>query len=259
MEKLKVLDLFSGIGGFSLGLELTGGFETVAFCEIENHAKKILRKHWKNIPIHEDVKALKIDGGIDVITGGFPCQDLSIAGQRKGIVNGERSSLWGEMLRLTRDLRPRYMLAENVTGLLTGDDGQWFGKLLQDLASIRYDVEWHRISAADIGASHCRERVWIVAYPSEVRRKQSIFKRMPQERRDLGGDAFNNADIQGIISWARGETEEFKGLCGKPVRGREDDRVRDWMDRVARCGNSIMPQIATYIGNAILDAERDLA
>lgn len=256
MNKLKVLDLFSGIGGFSLGLERTGGFETVAFCEIDEHAKKVLNNHWPTIPIYNDVVNLKHDGEIDVITGGFPCQDLSSAGLRKGIIAGERSSLWGEMLRLTSELRPKYMLAENVTALLNGDSGRWFAKLLSDLASIGYDAEWHRISAADIGASHCRERVWIIAYPSEVRRTQSIFKRYPTHRRNMGDDVFHHSDVQGIISWAKGERKEFKGLSGKPCRYREDDGVSDWMDRVARCGNAVIPQIPEMIGYTILEAEK---
>lgn len=258
MEKLKVLDLFSGIGGFSLGLERTGGFETVGFCEIDPHAKLILNKHWPDIPIYEDVSTLQFEGKIDVITGGFPCQDLSSAGKRKGIVDGERSSLWGEMLRLTSSLRPKYMLAENVTALLTGDNGRWFGKLLSDLASIGYDAEWHRISAADIGASHSRERVWIIAYPSEVRRAQSIFKRHPSDRRDLGGDAFHHSDIKGIVSWAKGERKEFKSLRGEPIGFRGNDGVSTWIDRVARCGNSIMPDIIEMVGNAILETEREM-
>lgn len=252
-DKLKVLDLFSGIGGFSHGLENTGHFSTSAFCEIDPHAVKILGKHWPKIPVFDDVKTIQFKEKIDVVTGGFPCQDLSTAGLRKGIIDGERSSLWGEMLRLIGELRPKYAIAENVTGLLTGESGRWFAKLLSDLASIGYDAEWHRISAADIGASHCRERVWIIAYPSEVRRSQSIIKRYPSFRRDMGDVLFHNSDIEGIVSWAKGEREEYKGLRGKPIRHREDDGVSDWMDRVARCGNSIVPQIAEFIGNEIYD------
>jgi len=252
MEKLRVLDLFSGIGGFSLGLERTGGFETVAFCEIDPHAKKILQKHWPDTPIYNDVSSLKYEGKVDVITGGFPCQDLSWAGQKKGIIEGKRSSLWGEMCRLVGLHRPQYVIIENVTALLSGDSGRWFSKLLSDLAGIGYDAEWHRISAADIGASHCRERVWIIAYPTEIGRTQSIFTRYPALRRDMADDLFLASDVQGIKSWASGEREEYKGLYGKPCCYREDDGFSNWMDRVARCGNAVVPQIPELIGHAIL-------
>jgi len=250
--KLRVLDLFSGIGGFSFGLERTGGFETVAFCEIDEHACKVLKKHWPNVPIYHDIKNFDYNGDVDVITGGFPCQDLSAAGQRKGIIDGERSSLWGEMLRLTGKLRPRYMLAENVSALLIGDDGRWFAELLSDLASIGYDAEWHRISAADIGAVHQRERVWIIAYPSEIGRKQSIIKTAPKRTGYMGNHNRPDREVERLISWVKGEAKECWGISGEPMRYRGHDGVSNWMDRVARCGNSIVPQIAQYIGHNIL-------
>lgn len=143
MTKLKLLDLFSGIGGFSLGLENTGGFETVAFCEFDKHARLVLKKHWPDILIHEDVRALdakKYRGSVDVVCGRFPCQDLSVAGKRKGITEGDRSNLYVEMLRIIGECMPRYAIFENVTGLLTGESGRWFAKFLYDLAEIGYDA-----------------------------------------------------------------------------------------------------------------------
>ena len=116
----KILDLLSGIGGFSLGLESTGGFETTAFCELDKKAQLVLNKHWPDVPIYEDIKELtyerlKADGIIpDVICGGFPCQDISVAGKRKGI-KAERSGLWSEMFRLIRDVRPAWTIIENVS------------------------------------------------------------------------------------------------------------------------------------------------
>ncbi|MCP4000455.1 MAG: DNA cytosine methyltransferase, partial [Gammaproteobacteria bacterium] len=120
---LHVLDLFSGIGGFSLGLERTGGFKTVAFCEIEAYPRKVLAKHWPDVPQYTDVRELtgdrlRQDGiTVDVITGGFPCQDISVAGKGAGI-EGERSGLWSEIARLTGEIRPRYVILENVSALL---------------------------------------------------------------------------------------------------------------------------------------------
>lgn len=170
MEKLKVLDLFSGIGGFSLGLERTGGFDTVAFCEIEPFPRKVLAKHWPEVPIYDDVRTLTADrltadgiAGIDVICGGFPCQDISTAGKGAGLA-GERSGLWSEIARLVGELRPSYVIVENVSALL----GRGLGTVLGDLAEVGYDAEWHCIPAAAVGAPHRRDRIWIVAYPKQI-------------------------------------------------------------------------------------------
>ena len=177
--KLRVLDLFSGIGGFSLGLERTGGFETVAFCEIEPFPRKILKKHWPEVPQYEDVRYLTADIlgrdgiAVDVITGGFPCQDLSLAGKQAGMGEGTRSGLWSEIVRLIGELSPRYVIVENVAALLSGPSeqrGGWFGRILGDLAECGYDAEWENIPAAAVGAPHRRERIWIVAYPAQLQR-----------------------------------------------------------------------------------------
>ena len=172
----KLIDLFSGIGGFSLGLESTGYFETVAFCEIEEFPRKVLKKHWADVPIYEDVKdvtekRLRTDGVISegdriVVTGGFPCQDISVAGHQKGI-KGERSGLWGELHRLIGEIRPDYAIIENVPNLLSGDRGRWFSRILTDMAEIGFNVRWYSISASQLGAPHRRNRVWILAYPND--------------------------------------------------------------------------------------------
>lgn len=165
-RKLKVLDLFSGIGGFSLGLERTGGFETVAFCEIEEFPRRVLTKHWPKVPIYDDVRTLtadrlRADGiTVDVICGGFPCQDISLAGKGAGLA-GERSGLWFEYARLVGELRPQYVIVENVSALLR----RGLDQVLGSLAAIRYDAEWHCVPAAHVGAPHIRDRLWIVAYP----------------------------------------------------------------------------------------------
>ena len=174
---LKVLDLFAGAGGFTIAGELAGGYETVAFCEIDKHARKVLAKNWPDVPIFEDVTKLHasdIDGTIDVITGGFPCQDLSSAGRGAGLGEGTRSGLFREMLRLACEVRERqgrlpYIIFENVSRLLSGPSdapGEWFGEFLWSLAEVGYDAEWFCITAASIGAPHERERVCVVAHPN---------------------------------------------------------------------------------------------
>lgn len=159
---MNVLDLFSGIGGFSLGLE-RAGMRTVAFCEIEPYCRDVLAKHWPGVPCFPDIRQLRGDwlGRIDVICGGFPCQDISYAGAGAGIT-GARSGLWGEYARLIGELRPQYVIVENVSALLN----RGLGRVLGDLAALGYDAEWHCIPASYVGAPHRRDRIWIVAYPS---------------------------------------------------------------------------------------------
>ena len=165
MSKLRLLDLFSGIGGFSLGLERSGGFETVAFCEIEDFPRRVLAKHWPKVPQYHDIRELTADRlaadgiTVDAICGGFPCQDISNAGKQAGI-EGERSGLWSEYARLIGELRPRVVFVENVSALL----GRGLDRVLGDLAALGYDAWWDCIPASAVGAPHRRDRLWLVAW-----------------------------------------------------------------------------------------------
>lgn len=257
-RKLKILDLFSGIGGFSLGLERTGGFETVAFCEIEPWPQRILRKHWPDIPLYEDVREvtrdrLVADGitGIDILTGGFPCQDLSLSGRRAGI-EGERSGLWSEVHRLIGELGPLYAIMENVWNLLAGpgeQPGGWFGRVLADLAEVGYDAEWHCIPAAAVGADHHRERVWIIAYPTKERwfHNRSVFNGFTRVER------VEWTSEKGVFGY---DLSRFVGRTDLPDL-REDARLSGAVDRIGAVGNTVQVQIPQLIGEAILRTERE--
>ena len=247
--KLRVLDLFSGIGGFSLGLERTGGFETVAFCEIEPFPRKVLAKHWPKVPCYHDVteltgEILARDGiAVDVITGGFPCQDISTAGKQAGMGAGTRSGLWSEIVRLIGELRPRYVIVENVAALLAGPSeqrGGWFGRVLGDLAECGYDAEWENIPASAVGAPHRRERVWVVAYCQE-------------ERAEQGFQSILQAAGAGQLGRGSGRPWIF-GVHNPPVC-HVDDGVPDYLDGHYAAGNAVVPQIPELIGRAILAAE----
>ena len=204
---LGVLDLFAGIGGFSLGLERTGGFKTIAFCEIDKKAQLVLKKHWPNIPVYEDIKELSSerlqeDGIVPtVITGGFPCQDISGAGKGAGII-GERSGLWAEMFRLIRDVRPAWSIIENVSALRS----KGLTLVLQDLCSIGYCAEWHCIPASAVGAPHQRDRIWILAHPLIAGAWDQPGKVGEQRRPTTqeGGEAVRQGD--GSISTSRADS-----------------------------------------------------
>jgi len=247
---MRCLDLFSGIGGFSLGLE-RAGMETVAFCEYDKHAQRVLRKHWPDVPIFEDVRTLdgkQFKGAVDVVCGGFPCQDLSVAGKKAGF-EGERSSLYREMLRIISECLPRYAIFENVTGLLTGESGRWFGKFLYDLAEIGFDAEWHCIPASELGAHHHRDRVWIIAYPNNERLQRAARERSTEaERKPVRHSSKSNREAKGknvadstskfeSIGINGGEpkrslkasperTERFSGRSGKPLHIPDSDSER---------------------------------
>ena len=166
-KELKILDLFSGIGGFSYAAEkIVGGYKTTQFVEIDPYCQKVLRKNFPNVPIHDDIKTFTAKRGqFDVFTIGFPCQDLSVAGRQRGIGEGTRSGLFYESIRLLREVRPRFAIFENVRNLLSIEEGRVFQEVLFQIAQAGYDAEWSVVSARDVGGCHLRERVWIIAYP----------------------------------------------------------------------------------------------
>ena len=263
---MNVLDLFSGIGGFSLGLE-RARMRTRAFCEIDPYCRAVLRRHWPDVPVYDDVRTLTAsclttnpkyqrqfraigpergwsgDCGIDVICGGFPCQDISHAGKRAGLT-GERSGLWREFGRLVGELRPRFAIVENVAALTV----RGLLDVLGDLADLRYDAEWRVLGADDIGASQHRKRLWILAYPDDARLQGPIWARQPGTSR---------------AQWQTAHCEPLRSDSGywPPGPGavihipRMADGPANRSHRLRALGNAVVPQIPEIIGRAIMRAQ----
>jgi DNA (cytosine-5)-methyltransferase 1 len=246
---MNVLDLFSGIGGFSLGLE-RAGMRTVAFCEIDPYCRRVLAKHWPSVPCYDDVRSLTAErlaaDGItaEVICGGFPCQDISSAGAKIGI-EGEKSGLWSEYARIIGELRPRFVIVENVSALLS----RGLDRVLGDLAALGFDAEWHCIPAAAVGAPHLRDRLWLVAYPN---RDGQPGLALDAEMGRLS-QALANADREPFFGPAIAWPERDPWAI-EPDVARVADGIPSRMDRVSKLGNAVVPQIPEIIGRAIMSS-----
>ena len=292
---LKVLDLFSGIGGFSLGLESTGHFETIAFCEKDQFCQKVLNKHWSNVPIINDVRSINgKEIKADVITGGVPCQPISIAGKQKG--EKDDRFLFPEMLRIVKEIRPRWTIIENVQNLINIANGTILKDIVERLEAENFEVQCFSISASSQGAWHKRERIWIVANSNNrlsIGENQEI-----QTRRNTidNGSSSNVPNSDSKMRRRRGTelksgTNKIWGFYTKKEKQSEQNfwskaigcndifreeknswwetiakfyRIPDGLsismdrfrkDRIKALGNSIVPQIAREIGKAIIAAE----
>ena len=224
--------LFAGIGGIDLGFE-RAGFKTVWQVELNPYCRKVLARHFPNAERFEDVRTVGRHNlkPVDVIAGGFPCQDISNAGKRAGI-DGERSGLWSEYARIIGELRPRFVLVENVSALL----GRGMGRVLGDLSTLGYDAEWEIISAADIGADHERERLWLIAYPAQEQRFYKSLGILREARLSA-----NRHQWRGSGAW----DEAAPKLC------RMDDGIPDRVAQTELLGNAVVPQIPELIANRI--------
>ena len=289
---LRHLDLFSGLGGFSLGLEATGGFETVAFCDIEKFSRKVLKKHWPNVKQYKDIKELTYEqikedtlAPIDIVTGGYPCQPFSIAGSQRG--EKDKRHLWPDMFRIVKECKPTWVIGENVSGhIKLGLD-----TVLQDLESEGYSVRAFSISASSIGANHQRERVWIVAHSNLENTRQhgrriestwdteSLGSRTSEETEWSSDSNKINGSSEGASLMGESSDTNSQGLQGRrseqQLRKDETERPTSWdswwgvepnvgrvandiphrVDRLKGLGNSLVPAIPYAIGRAILEEE----
>lgn len=250
---MNVLDLFSGIGAFSLGLE-RAGMRTVAFCETDEFCREVLAKHWPSVNRYSDIRELTADRlhsdgiAVDVICGGFPCQDLSRANgvwsSRPGL-QGSRSGLWSEYARIIREVRPAYIIVENVPDLLDS-----LGDILRDLAACGYDAEWDCLQTTVVGGRCPRERLWLVSYPGRERLDGEYWQGKPA--RDVGG-------IFDAIARSSPYPASSKDWLSEPAVPRMVDGTPNRLDRIKRTmaiGNAVVPQIPEIIGRAILASER---
>jgi len=208
---IETLDLFSGIGGFSRGLESTGHFRTIGFCEIESFPREVLRHHWPGVPVWEDVRELTAEslGGLrpDAIVGGFPCQDISVAGKGAGI-EGSRSGLWGEFARLVVELRPRWVIGENVGALRT----RGIDRVCSDLEAEGYSVWPLVVGAWAVGAPHRRDRVWIVGH-SRLEDGHPPESHVQERELDTVRPGWTGAEG---LSHSEGERRSEQGQLGDP-------------------------------------------
>lgn len=269
MSGLRVLDLFSGIGGFSLGLERAGGFQTVGFCEIDPACRQVLAHHWPEVPCDDDVETREfVEGEADIITAGFPCQDISFAGDGAGLT-GSRSGLYRHVIRAVRVVRPEIAILENVAALL----GRGMGTVLGDLAEVGYDAEWHCIPASAVGAPHRRDRVWIIA---DAGGEQHESCRAPFSGALAAELSRTDAYADGCERCAQSDSEQAQPeieasrrsdaqrLCSagsvgdwwstEPDVGRVAHGIPARVDRLRALGNAVVPQIPEIIGRVIRTA-----
>jgi DNA (cytosine-5)-methyltransferase 1 len=231
--------LFAGIGGFDLGFE-RAGMRCVWQVEIDPFCRKVLAKHWPDVRRWDDVRTFPPepteDWTCDVICGGFPCQDISLAGRGAGI-DGERSGLWSEYARIVRALRPRYVVVENSPALAI----RGLGRVLGDLAELGFDAEWSQLSACRMGAPHMRRRLFIVAYDAAIRQLRN--------RQAYPGATRHNG-------WGVFQSKRAAWRLAEPRMGRVVDGVPDRLDRsrIGGLGNAVVPQVAEWIGRRIVEA-----
>ena len=252
---LQLLDLFSGIGGFSYAAEhLVKGYTTAQFVERDTYCQSILAKHWPSVPIHDDICTFNpAPGSADIVCGGFPCQDISHAGNQAGIKQGTRSGLFYELIRIIRLVQPQFVVLENVAAILANG----LDTVLGELAEAGFDAEWACIPASALGACHQRDRWWLVAYPTGQQRHDGGLAHPAGPARATaqfgncdGSDAANTSS-QGLEgrwpcrSIANRLSADWRSYLSQPVLCRGDDGLSCRVDRLKGLGNAVVPQVAS--------------
>ena len=284
---LKLIDTFSGIGGFSLAAEqIVGGFETVAFVECEPYCQKILKKHWPTVPIYDDIRTYKPEPySASVVCAGFPCQDISVSGRGEGIKKDTRSGLFYELLRVIRLVRPRFIVLENVSAILTNG----LDIVLGELYKAGYDAEWACFPASMVGACHQRDRWWLVAYPTSAGTWENEHRLWRQSQRGcLQADRDSNQQIsksasnsksigmEGMrSSWQQIQSEmegagvskwryernmlspDWRSYSSQPVLCRGDDGLSRRVDRLRALGNTVVVPCAAIPLQRVLDLHNE--
>ena len=268
MEKLTHFSLCSGIGGLDLAAEWAG-FETVAQCEIDEYASKVLAKNFKGVPNLHDIRTVTnerlaecgIDGKeITVISAGFPCQPYSLAGKGRG--DRDSRDLWGEVARVLGEIRPPWFVGENTPGLFARQNQRFFRRVLDDLAALGYTVGWGIWGACDVGAPHKRDRVFIVAY-SHSERGVCIHKNSKRGRTEMRISATSpGASWKNIRAYEEiGRVFRILGYTPEPDRkiARDDNGLSEGVDRLKCLGNAVVPAQAYPIFKAIADYYKEQA
>lgn len=261
--------LFSGIGGMDLGFD-RAGLKCKWQVEIDPYARRVLEKHWPEVPKHDDIRTFKDIPYVDIVAGGFPCQDISYAGKGAGLA-GERSGLFYEAMRVVREVGPGIVVLENVAALLT----RGLDAVLGTLASLGYDAEWNCIPAAYVGAPHIRDRVFVVAYANGWRLKKQQERNSDEEARkqaQCGHDTVRRGDdVANADSERCPRRENVRKIAGKacakkggqaiertarweaePAVGRVVDGFPGRVDRIRGLGNAVVPQVAELIARRIV-------
>jgi len=240
---ITVGSLFSGIGGIELGLQRVG-MQIKWMVEYDPYCQKVLEKHWPDVRRYGDVRDITELEYVDLIAGGIPCQPISVAGARMG--TDDERWLWPEFRRIIRMVRPEFVLMENVSGLLSINNGRLFGGILSDLASCGYDAEWDCIPAAAVGAPHRRDRVFIVAYSQGSGRERIL-------RSNSGGFLSSYwEEVMQALDTHSSYFQRFDERMGKPAVFGVDDGIPFKLDRLGCLGNAVVPQVAEAIGKMII-------
>lgn len=266
--------LFSGIEGFGLGFD-RAGMRCAWQVEIDEFSRGVLAKHWPEIERHGDVRGCGEYNlqRVDVLCGGFPCQPHSVAGRRMG--SGDERWLWPEFNRIICEIKPRWVVVENVRGLLSVNSGREFGIILRDLADNGYDAEWDVLRASDVGAPHRRDRVFLVAHTNsqwESQPQGSISNKWGWDRHGIEAhitshnlgkriQRFFSKEIPWFdsFSWCK-DVRRIEDLRGRsdipePLIRRTRDGIPDYMDRIRCIGNAVVPQLAEWIGRRIIELD----